>query len=90
MNEERLRAEQLAAETRMTPEQVVAALLNLTVTQLQTVLRILQDSGEPDIGVAAHLVPVAPLGSSGATADIPTIQDVVAVALAETRDTVDG
>jgi hypothetical protein len=90
MNEERLRAEQLAAETRMTPEQVVAALLNLTVTQLQTVLRILQDRGEPDIGVAAHLVPVAPLGSSGATAGIPTIRDVVAVALAEASDTVDG
>jgi hypothetical protein len=90
MNEERLRAEQLAAETRMTPEQVVAALLNLTVTQLQTVLRILQDRGGPDIGVGARLVPVTPLGSGGATVDIPTIEDVVVVAIAEASDTVDG
>ena len=73
-----------------TPERVAALLASLTVQQLQTVLRILHDRGEPDIGVAAHLVPVTPLGSSGATADIPTIQDVVAVALAEASDTVDA
>jgi len=73
-----------------TPERVAALLASLTVQQLQTVLRILQDRGEPDIGVAAHLVPVVPLGSSGATADIPTVEDVVAVALAEASDTVDG
>ena len=73
-----------------TPERVAALLASLTVQQLQTVLRILQDRGEPDIGVGARLVPVAPLGSSGATANIPTIEDVVAVALAEASDTVDG